>query len=205
MIIINELKHVNLDNFSAMLGHMGMKELKIFSIHNNPDIQTNKVLSTKGCNVRYMEIKIDIFIKLINVENTNFFDYNKHSLYIIRGGNYIDIKNIFTTINNNPFNLGRGGSQKSHMLSPLDFRLSCYMMAMSSFNYMLISSLNTFNYIGKNRYLSWTDKSNLLSSLKKPKHLKNIKEFEPIYIDKIPQYSEKDCLDEYSLCSCLNK
>jgi hypothetical protein len=42
------------------------------------------------------------------------------------------------------------------------------MMAMSSFNYPLISNLNTFNSIGKNRYLSWTDKSNLSSNLKNP-------------------------------------
>jgi hypothetical protein len=154
MIIINQPKYVNLDNFSAMLGHMGIKGLKIFSIHNNPDTPHSSVLSTRGCQVRYMEIKIDVFIKLINIENTNFFEYNKHSLYIIRGGNYIDIKNIFTTINNSPFNLGRGGSQKAHMLSPLDFRLSCYMMAMSSFNYPLICNLNTFNSIDKSRYLS---------------------------------------------------
>src|SRR5271156_2964861 len=35
MIVIKELKYVNLDYFSAMLGHMGIKELNIFSIHKS--------------------------------------------------------------------------------------------------------------------------------------------------------------------------
>jgi len=157
MMVIKELKYVNLDDMSAMLGHMRIKELKIFSIHDTNYVPENKPLNVstnKGCFVRYMDVKLDIFIKLINQENNNFFDYNQHSLYIIRGGNYLDIKNIFTTINNKPYNLGRGGSQKQHILSPLDFRLSSYMLAMSAFNYKLISTLNTFNYIPKDRYLS---------------------------------------------------
>lgn len=198
MMVIKESKYVNLDNLSAMLGHMGMEELKIFSIYDKLDLEPINVLTNKGCKVRYMEVKLNVFVKLINVENNNFFDYNKHSLYILRGGNYIDIKNIFTTINNQQFNLGRGGSQKSHMLSPLDFRLSCYMMAMSNFNYNLISGLNTFNYISKDRYLSWTYKSDLF---KRTKYLKNTKEFKPIYVNEIPRYSN----NEYSLCSCINK
>jgi len=44
------------------------------------------------------------------------------------------------------------------MLSHLDFRLSCYLMAIFNFDYYLISKLNTFNNISKNRYLSYTDK-----------------------------------------------
>lgn len=151
-----------------------------------------------------MQLKLNDFIELLNVEDYNFFDYNKHSLYIIRGGNYLDIKNIFTAINNQQFNLGRGGGQKAHMLSPLDFRLSSYMLAMSNFNYQLVSSLNTFNYISKDRYLSWSDKSSLFSNLKKAKCLKRIVEFKPIYVNKMP-CSNNEYSDEYSLCSCINK
>jgi hypothetical protein len=171
MMIINELKHVNLDTLSLMLGHMKISELKIFSIHNKLDIQPINILTNKGCKVRYMELQLDFFIEFINNESHDFFDYNKHSLYILRGGNYIDIKNIFTKINNQPFNLGRGGSQKAHVLSPLDLRLSSYMLAMSNFNHKLVNGLNTFNYIGKDRYLSWMDKL----SLKKPDYLKKTK------------------------------
>ncbi len=79
-------------------------------------------------------------------------------MYIIRDGNFLDIKNLFATINNCNVNLGRG-SQKSHMLSPLDLRLSNYIMAMFNFNYKLVSYLNTFNEVPKNIYLSSKDTS----------------------------------------------
>ena len=77
--------------------------------------------------------------------------FNKKS--ILRNGNFLDIKNLFDAVNNCQVNLGRGGSQKSHLLSPLDFILSAYLMAMFNFDYKLISSLNTFN-LSKERYLS---------------------------------------------------
>ena len=205
MIVIKELKYVNLDNFSTMLGCMGIKELNIFSIHNNSNLPPyNHVSSNKGCKMDYMEVKLDSFIKFLNQEHKNFWDYNKQNLYIIRGGNYIDIKNIFTSINNHQVNLGRGGSQKSHMLSPLDFRLSCYMMAMSNFNFDLINSLNTFNYISKDRYLSWTDKSSLYSNIRKSKYLNSNKEFNSISINKMPEYSQDNYLGQYHLeCDCI--
>lgn len=102
-------------------------------------------------------MNIEEFMKLINSENINFLEYNKKSLYILRKGNFLDIKNIFSNINKCRVNLGRGGSQKAHILSPLDIRLSTYLMAMFNFDYNLINSLNTFNSISKDRYLSWKD------------------------------------------------
>lgn len=185
IFVIKELKYASLDNISKRLAFMGIEKLNIFSILIKSDIPTPKFVSTnQGCLVKYLEVNSDIFIKFINQENNNFLDYNKYSLYIIRGGNYIDIKNIFTTINKQEINLGRGGGQKAHMLSPLDFRLSCYMMAMSGFNSKLVNSINSFNNIDKERYLSWTDKSKYLSDLKKSKHLKDNTEFKSIYTNK---------------------
>jgi hypothetical protein len=154
MIVINELKYVNLDNFIEMLTGIGINQLSIFSINNEFDDSLRLLTNSKNSNIQYIEVNHKSFNKFINSDYANFFDYNKDSLYIVRGGNYIDIKNLFAAINNCQFNLGRGGSQKAHMLSPLDFRLSCYMMAMFNLDYKLISSLNTFNYIGKDRYLS---------------------------------------------------
>src|SRR5271156_1880794 len=107
MMVIKELKYVNLDSFSAMLGHMGMEELNIFSIYDKLDIQPKNIFTNKGCKVRYMEVKLNVFTEFLNIENKNFFDYNQNCLYIIRGGNYIDIKNIFASINNQECNLGR--------------------------------------------------------------------------------------------------
>jgi hypothetical protein len=84
--------------------------------------------------------------------------WNLIKLVYARGGNWMDIKNLFARIQNKDVNVGRGGSQKAHALSPLDFRLSTYLMAMFKFDYNLISSLNSFNFMSKDRYLSYMDK-----------------------------------------------
>jgi hypothetical protein len=61
---------------------------------------------------------LDKFVDFLNVKSNNFMDYNKDSLYILRGGNFLDIKNLFAAIGDDCVNIGRGGSQKAHMLSP---------------------------------------------------------------------------------------
>ena len=66
----------------------------------------------KGCCIRYINLNKDKFITLINHPEQNFLHYNKYSLYILRDGNYLDIKNLFSRIDRCQINLGRGGSQK---------------------------------------------------------------------------------------------
>lgn len=55
--------------------------------------------------------------------------------------------------------MGKGGSQKAHVLSPLDIRLSAYLMAMYNFNFNSISDLIEFNDLSKDRYLFFKVKS----------------------------------------------
>jgi hypothetical protein len=199
MIIIRELKHVNLDDMSGILGSIGIEELNIFSIDNNSNLKDVNIIQTdKGSKVKYMEMKSEQFVKLLNSE-AKFLKYNNNSLYILRGGNFLDIKNLFATINNCDANIGRGGSQKAHGLSPLDFRLSCYLMAMFNFDYKLISYLNTFNEMTKDRYLSYKDRqrSNMFVSINMNNNLD--KEFKPMIINKMPTYCENKNLGEYSL------
>ena len=156
MVIIKESKHINMNEVSKILGHMGIENTTIFSINNASKLNTiNSIVINNGSKVTYIEMKPEYFIRFLNYEDTNFLDYNKNSMYILRGGSFIDIKNLFAMINDYHVNIGRGGSQKAHVLSPLDFRLSCYLMALFNFNYKLISYLNTFNYLDKDRYLSW--------------------------------------------------
>jgi hypothetical protein len=152
MVAINELKHINLDDMSEILNGMKIKQLNIFSIKGQVD-SCNVVTTDKGSKVMYFDIDVQQFVKFSNYDE-KFPTYNKNNLYILRGGNFIDVKNLFTTINNHCVNLGRGGSTKSHILSPLDLRLSSYLMAMFNFYYKLINNLNTFNYMSKDRYLS---------------------------------------------------
>jgi hypothetical protein len=123
-------------------------------------------------------------------------EFNKYTIYIARGGNWIDIKNLFTTIKNKNVNVGRGGSQKSHALSPIDFRLSTYLMAMFNFDYNLISSLNLFNMMSKDRYLSYMNKPTKSVSINLNNNL--YKEFEAIRINKMPLYSQKS-INKYNI------
>ena len=161
LAIIKESKNINLDDISKVLSFMKIEKLNIFSINNKCLLnKVNAIFSENGYRVIYTEIKPENFIEFLNCPNTNFLDYNRNSLYIYRNITFLDIKNIFTTINNCCFNVGRGGSQKQHMISPLDLRLSSYLLAMFNFDYKLITYLNTFDYIDINRYISWKDRSN---------------------------------------------
>jgi hypothetical protein len=163
---------------SEALGIMGIEQLNILSIdlNNNESNTINVIEANKGCAVLYMEMVKEHFIKYLDKENT-FSKYNKHSLYIIKKGKYLDIKILFNIIEGNQFDLGRGASQKSHGLSPLDIKLSCYLMAMFNFNHKLISSLNTFNYMSKDRYLSWLDRSSKYTNIKKTRKTMNLQYF----------------------------
>jgi hypothetical protein len=74
-------------------------------------------------------------------------------MYVLRNGTYFDFKYILRNVGKFGINLGRGGGQKSHIVSPLDFRLSSYLMAMCDFNFKLFNSFNMFNTLPKNKYL----------------------------------------------------
>jgi hypothetical protein len=87
------------------------------------------------------------------LQKENFLEYNKYSLYIFWDIDYFEIKNLITKIKDCPVIIGRGSSQKSHILSPLEFRLSTYLMAMFNFDYKLICGLNQFNFLSKDQYL----------------------------------------------------
>jgi hypothetical protein len=161
IIMVKEYVEVNLSNLSKILGFMQMDELYIFSIDagiQSGIVNINRIKEKSLIN--YIELSPEDFAQFLNIENSKFIEYNKNSLYILRNGSYIDIKNLFTKVNGCNVTVGRGGSQKAHMISPLDFRLTSYILAMFNFNSKLISSLNTFNDISKDRYLLYFDKNN---------------------------------------------
>jgi hypothetical protein len=158
MVIINESRLINLLEFSKILGGFSINKLNIISINIECKPDTiNIVRTNEESLVMYIEMDSDTFIRFLNMDD-HFMEYNNNTLYILRYGDFIDIKNIFASISGYQCNIGRGGSQKAHILSPLDLRLSSYMMAMFTGNYKELSYLNTFNYLSKNRYLSYMDK-----------------------------------------------
>jgi hypothetical protein len=157
MVIVKELNFVALNELGKYLNFINVEKLNIFCINNKLDDETYYYFrQNEISDVRYAELNLEKFKKFINSDK-NFLDYNKYSLYILRNGNFLDLKNIFATVNGTQFNIGIVGSQKAHVLSPLDLRLSSYLLAMFGFNYKEISKLNYFNQMSKDRYLSYKD------------------------------------------------
>jgi hypothetical protein len=179
------------------LGAFSIDKLNIISINNEckPNVM-NMIRTNEDSLIMFVEMNTDTFMKFINIDD-NFMQYNKNTLYILRNGDFLDIKNIFASIGGYQCNVGRGGSQKAHILSPLDLRLSSYMMAMFIGNYKELSSLNTFNGLSKDRYLSYMDKyvPNKFVSINLYNNLQKI--FEPIRINKMPLYSKNTDLGQY--------
>ena len=194
MFIIRMFSCINIDNLSLGLKAMNKDKLFIFVVNDNIDTNIINQVSTKNdTKVIYMEMNSENFRNFLNENDRNFLEYNKYSMFIIRNSRFMDIKNLFSSINNINVLIGIGRSQKSHGLSPLDIRLSSYIMAMFNFDYKYISNLNIFNSMNKDRYLSWTDKT------EKGQRSILYKEFKPIFLNKMPTYCNNRDLGQYSL------
>jgi len=159
MFIVNDSSSINLDQLSQVLQGLGIMFLNIVLIDH--EYEANKVtcvMANKHSPVSYIEMGPDSFINIIlNNHKINFLEVNKNTLYILKNGCFSYIKALFSKINGCEVNLCKGKSQKAHLLSHLDLRLSTYLMALYTFDYQKISSLNGFSVAGKYQYLSWLD------------------------------------------------
>ena len=144
---------------------MKIYKLNIFSIHKFETLE-HENFSVGGTiagstNINYVEINIKDFLSGLEKSDLNFLEYNKYSLFIFRDCNFYHVKSFINKINGFDVNISKGGGQKAHLLSPLEIRLSCYLMAMFNFNYQDISSLNIFNILSKDKYMCYKEnKSN---------------------------------------------
>jgi hypothetical protein len=152
--VVKELIYVNLDSLSEVLSFMSIDKLNIIDINKKCPVNVvNIVKVDKGCHINYIDINPLVFSKMM-LNDGEFLEKNKYTLFLLRDGNFSTVKALFSKINDCDVNVCKGNSQKSHLLSPLDFRLSNYIMALFNFNYKNISYLNKFNDISKDKYLS---------------------------------------------------
>jgi hypothetical protein len=156
MMVIKEYREIDLNQLSHTLGFLGINRLNIFCIDGVEGI--HKTIINSSAEILFVELSVAEFVKFLNNPDTNFMDYNKNSLYILRDCSYMDVKLLFNSIGNHKVDIGRGGGQLSHVVSPLEFRLTSYLMAMFNFKYNDICYLNTFNLLNKKRYLPYIDK-----------------------------------------------
>jgi len=155
IFILKELKEIHLDGMANWLYSMGINKLNIFCIDKNNNEDINQTVIETPAEIIWIDINIVNFIKFLNRSDPKFIDYNKESLYIIRNSDFLDVKSLFQKIDNNNINIGRGGGQKNALISPLEFRLNIYLMAMFDFKYQNICNYNAFNDLNKERYLPY--------------------------------------------------
>ena len=153
ILTIKELTYINLDSLSEGLSLVSIDKINIIDIKKHPVNTVNIAKVDLGCSVNYLEIHPLAFTKLM-LNDGDFLEKNKYTLYLLRDANFYILKALFSKINDCDVNICKGNSQKSHLLSPLDLRLSSYIMALFNFNYKKISYLNKFNDISKDKYLS---------------------------------------------------
>jgi hypothetical protein len=155
MVILKKSLITDLNNISRTAAYMKIERLHIISIVMDEKFEYQITEVNSPVKIVYIEIGFNYFLEnfLGNPDNHQFWDYNRDSLYIFRDGDYSDIKTMFSYIVDKQVKMVRGSSQKSHIVSPIDFRLSSYLMILYDLDCRKINSNNAFNILTKDRYL----------------------------------------------------
>lgn len=99
------------------------------------------------------------FIPMINSGSFNFNETNKYCLYIFLGMSWVELITMFKSEDINIIVSG-GSPTKRHLLSPLEIRLSSYIVALFDMNTIEAINHNNFKFVDKERYLPIFDFSN---------------------------------------------
>lgn len=154
MVVLNNTIESNLFNIAKFSSDMNLDTFYIFSIVVDDSFELKITEVDHPCKVKYIEVGVSFFVEnFLKSENVNFWQYNKNTLYILRNGNYSDVKELFTQIQDTKVKVVRGSSQKAHLVSPIDFRLSSYLLILFGMDYKKFNSENAFNIVQKDRYL----------------------------------------------------
>lgn len=143
-----------------VLGNLGIKKLNIFYISDREGVTETKLFDNK-CRLLYINIPRKEFFNFLVAEGyNNFCKYNLDSLYILENGDFTEIKRMITNVEGLNVDIVRGSCQKSHILSPLEIRLTFYISAMFNCDYNKITYINSFNILDKKRYLPGISRRN---------------------------------------------
>lgn len=115
MVILNDNIENNLTNISNLCSHVNIDRLFIFSIVISDTFEYEVTEIDSPSHIKYIEIGSTFFINNIlesSDPEIDFWDYNKHSLFIIRDGDYAYIKEMFVNVQGLNVNVVRGSSQK---------------------------------------------------------------------------------------------
>jgi hypothetical protein len=154
-ILKNELITPELNTMSILASYMSLEKFYIVNINleNSDIVHTGEVDSPTP--IKYIDVGLKFFMEnFFNGESSSvFWEANKHTLYILRNANYSHVKEIFKEMEHINVDVVRGSVQRSHVVSPIDFRLSCYMLLLFNLNFNKFVMENSFNNISKDRFL----------------------------------------------------
>lgn len=121
--------------------------------HEPHTFRSNKVLFE----VDYIAKKN--YIPMINSDSFNFDEMNKYCLYIFVDMSWFELAVMFKSANVDVIISG-GSTSKRHLISPLQLRLSSYIIALFDMDSIEANNYNNFRNISKERYLPFVDFSN---------------------------------------------
>ena len=154
IMVFNTFEYFKLIELYHNLGFLGITSINILSINLREDLGKEVFqIKTGGISATYVEMGINYFINMLNQDPVRFFITNKKTLYIFRDTTYSDINYILGFIGQYGIKLVRGSNQKSHVISPLELRFMFYLMALTGDGYRSMMKLNSFDVLGKIRYL----------------------------------------------------
>jgi hypothetical protein len=157
IFFFKENYHINIFELANLLAVLNLRRLNILKIRDNDENKCiYNFLLNEPCKINYLDLNLDAFLKLLAFPSegpSNFLKYNKHSVYILKNMNFSDLKRVLTNVEGCNVDIVKGLSQKTHILSSMECRLSLYITAILNCNYSKIASLNAFNVLSKTRYI----------------------------------------------------
>lgn len=155
LVVIKKYIGNDLETISKLASMMNIEQFYIFSIFPDKDLEYQIQEVELPSKVNHITIGLNFFMENIlgGEQDEAFWNLNKSSLYILKDGNYSDLRRIFTSVKGIKTSLVRGSSQKAHLVSPIEFRLSTYLMILSNMDFKKVTRQNAFQNIKKDRYL----------------------------------------------------
>lgn len=146
MASVNNTMKISMSNITKSCKILNIDKLYIISIVMNDAYENEYVELKESCQIIYIRLGVISFIEnYLRNPNQDFWEYNKHTLYILRNADYSFIQKMFTSIHNTRIQIVRGNPRKSQILSPVDVRLSYYMLILCNMNSKKFNYNNSFN------------------------------------------------------------
>lgn len=156
IVVLNHHIENTLSNIAIVSNNINIDILYIMSIVIDDKCSCEIIEYTGPSKIIYIEMSIEYFMeKMLDDQAYDFWRHNKNTLYLLRNGNFSDLTLLFTSIDEKKVRIVKGNSQKSHLISPMDLRLSSYMLILYNMDYKKLYKLNAFNNVSKDKYLSF--------------------------------------------------